>query len=380
MSKERYIQTDHPGLLCKNLAVGYGKKVVVDQVELCVEAGRILTLIGPNGSGKSTILKTITRQLAPMGGCIHLSGRDMREMPGAEIAKSLSMVMTERPQAELMTCREVAATGRYPYVGMLGILSREDWAKVDEAMALVRADEVADQSFAQISDGQRQRVMLARALCQEPQVLVLDEPTSYLDMRYKLDILGSLRKLALEKQLAVIMSLHELELAMKVADQVACVSRGAIKAVGSPEEIFTGTTIQDLYQVDAYAFSPLTGAVHMRAQTKNKPEVFVIGGGGSGIMVYNRLQRQGIPFAAGILMENDMETETARAGACELVVSKAFHPMTQEQVAMAKALLDQCSSCICGLREFGPLNEANRILMEYAREQGKLRQAGEEQE
>ncbi|MBR3468709.1 MAG: ABC transporter ATP-binding protein, partial [Lachnospiraceae bacterium] len=186
------------GLKTENLSIGYGKKVLLSGVELEVRPGAVLTLIGPNGSGKSTLLKTFTRQLKSLGGKVlflefdknpdggESAIQNMDEMSGGEIAKMLSMVMTERPTPELMTCREVVGTGRYPYVGPMGILGAEDWQKVDEAMKSVSADEVADKSFYEISDGQRQRVMLARALCQEPKVLVLDEPTSYLDMRYKL--------------------------------------------------------------------------------------------------------------------------------------------------------------------------------------------------
>lgn len=358
------------GLSCEKIQVGYGKKILLSDVELSVEPGHILTLIGPNGSGKSTILKTITRQLPMMGGIIYLGKRDMLSMSGEEIARSMSIVMTERVTPELMTCREVAAIGRYPFVGRMGILSGEDWRKVDEAMELVNASEVADKNFLEISDGQRQRVMLARAICQEPQILVLDEPTSYLDMRYKLDILKIIRKMAVEKKIAVIMSLHELELAQKVSDVIACVDGETVSFVGTPEEVFAGDRIRKLYQLRADDFDPFTGALLLSGK-KEKPEIFVIGGGGAGLPIYHRLMREGISFAAGILMENDLEGAAAQAGAAEVIFSKAFYPASQEQIREAKKLIDECRECICAVKEFGPYNEWNRELLLYAEQTGK---------
>ena len=131
------------------------------------------------------------------------------------------------------------ATGRYPYTGRLGVLSREDENKVDEALMAVHAQELGIRNFLEISDGQRQRILLARAICQEPEVMILDEPTSYLDIRHKLELLEILRKMAKEKEITVIMSLHEIDLAQKISDKVVCVKGDRIAGFGNPEEIFT---------------------------------------------------------------------------------------------------------------------------------------------
>lgn len=153
------------GIRLEDVAAGYGRKALLNHISLHVSPGNVLTLIGPNGAGKSTILKTVTRQLAELGGTIFLEGTAMSRMREEEVARTLAMVMTERLHPEFMTCREVVATGRYPYTGRLGILSAEDWKLVDDAMQLVHAGDTADRNFSQISDGQRQRVMLARAIC-----------------------------------------------------------------------------------------------------------------------------------------------------------------------------------------------------------------------
>lgn len=365
------IPNDAEQITMRDLTVGYDRIPLIKNINLGVRSGEILTLIGPNGSGKSTILKTITKQLKTIGGSVFLGKESMRELTDSEISRHLSMVMTERIHTELLSGRDVVATGRYPYTGRLGILSQQDWKKVDEAIALVHAGEVQQQDFRRISDGQRQRLMLARAICQDTQVLILDEPTSYLDMGFKLDILTTIRMLARKKNLAVIMSLHELDLAQKISDTIACVKGDRIDRVGTPEEIFSGNYVQQLYGVKSRQFDPQTGQAFLE-RPEGAPEVFVIGGGGTGLAVYNRLQRQNIPFAAGILQENDVEYAAASALAACVFSEKAFFPVSEETFLRAKQMLGSCKTCICALTEFGPYNEKNRQLFEYAKKLGKI--------
>ena len=254
----------------KDLAVGYDGRAVVKDLTFSLRPGEILTLIGPNGAGKSTILKTLARRLAPVAGTVLLDGKMLPAMAENELAKRLSIVTTERVRAELMSSREVVATGRYPYTGRLGILSEHDRAVVDEAMALTHVTELRDAPFEQISDGQRQRVMLARALCQEPEVLLLDEPTSFLDVRYKVEFLTTLKTLAREKRIAVVMSLHELDCAARVSDTVLCVRDGAVDRVGRPEEIFSGAYIEALYGMEPGSFEAFFGATGDRRFFQNR--------------------------------------------------------------------------------------------------------------
>ena len=238
------------------LSVGYGGRALIENITLSVRRGRIVTLIGPNGSGKSTILKTIVGQLPRVAGTVFLDGRELREHSRNEIARRMAILMTTRMDPELMTCRDVVSTGRYPYTGRLGLLSREDRRIVDESIGRVDAEEFADRPFQAVSDGQRQRVLLARALCQEPEIIVLDEPTSYLDIRYKLELLSILKRMVREKQLAVLMSLHELELAERVSDTVVCVAGNRIDRVGTPDEVFKGEYIAQLYGMEPGKYDP----------------------------------------------------------------------------------------------------------------------------
>ena len=358
-------------LRTEDLSVGYNGRELIRGIALSLRPGEIMTLIGPNGAGKSTILKSVIRQLALVRGTVCLDGRDMAGLREGDVARRMSVVMTSHISPELMTCFDVAATGRYPYTGRLGILTREDREKVAQCLELVHAAELADQDFSRISDGQRQRVLLARALCQEPEVLVLDEPTSFLDIRHKLELLAILKDMVRRRRLAVLMSLHELDLAQKISDQVVCVHGDKIERQGPPEEIFTPDYMRQLYGGARGSYNALFGSLELEA-VAGAPEVFVIGGGGAGIPVYRRLQRQGIPFAAGVLQENDLDFPVASALAAEVVAEKRFQPIGEASLRRAAAVMADCRRVLCPLTEFGPFNEGNRQLLRLAGEAGTL--------
>ena len=361
-----------PTLSTEGLSVGYGRTAVVDGIRIRVEAGEILCLIGPNGAGKSTILKTLIRQLQPMGGTVLLENTPLPDMKERELARKSAAVLTGRIAPELMTCEEVVAMGRYPYTGMLGILSDADREKVDETIRIVGMEEIRKKDFDCISDGQRQRVMLARALCQEPKLLVMDEPTSFLDIRNKLEFLSILRRLVRERKLAVVMSLHELDLAQKFCDRIVCVGDGKVRAVGTPEEIFSGDVIRDLYGVEHGSYDCLFGTAEPERNSAS-PRVFVIGGSGSGIPLYRRLQREGIPFASGVLPENDLDLPVAKALASVVITDRANEPVSAERAEEALAVLKTCETVICTVDHFGTVNRENQRLLEYAEKHGLLK-------
>ena len=357
---EDYIWTE-------NMTVGYGKTPLIRQIGIHVRAGEIVTLIGPNGAGKSTILRSVIRQLGLLEGTVYLDGMPMKGMGEREIAKRMSILMTERIHPELMNCEDVVGTGRYPYTGRMGLLTAEDRGKVREAMELVHAWDLASRDFSQISDGQKQRILLARAVCQDPSVIVLDEPTSFLDIRHKLELLTILKDLVRRKKVAVLMSLHELDLAQKLSDYIVCVKGEYIERCGTPEEIFTSSYITGLYGITKGSYYAEFGCLEMEP-VKGKPQVFVIGGNGSGIPVYRRLQRMGIPFAAGILHENDVDYPIARALASQVISEMPFEPIREETYDRAAEVLASCGQVICCLKEFGTLNDKNRKLAELGRD------------
>lgn len=348
-------------IFADNMTVGYGKIPLLRQLEIHVRRGEIVTLIGPNGAGKSTILRSIIRQLDLLGGAVYLDGQPMQAMTEGEIAKRMAVLMTERIRPELMTCFDVVGTGRYPYTGRLGILTERDRKKVWEAIELVHGEELAERDFMEISDGQRQRILLARAVCQEPEAIILDEPTSFLDIRHKLELLTILKNLVHKKGVSVLMSLHELDLAQKLSDYIVCVKGDLIERCGPPEEIFTSAYIKNLYGITTGSYEAELGCLELEP-VKGCPKVFVIGGNGSGIPIYRKLQRKGIPFAAGILHENDIDYLVAKALASEVISEKPFELIREETYERAAAVLKRCEEVICCLDEFGALNEKNRRL------------------
>ena len=248
--------------LCEtqDLAIGYGKTPLAENIALGAKPGQVLTLIGPNGAGKSTLLKTLAGQLAPLGGTVLLDGQDLTAYTGPDRARKLALMLPHTRRTELTTCFEFAAAGRIPYTGRLGILSPADRQAVQHALEVAGAAHLADRDLNCISDGQRQRVLLARAICQQPQVLLLDEPTSFLDIKGKIELLTILQKLAHEDGLAVIVSLHELDMAQKVSDAVVCVFPDHVSGVLTADEAFAPENIRALYRLSEEQYTALFGA------------------------------------------------------------------------------------------------------------------------
>ena len=355
-----------------NLSVGYGKNILIKDICFGIEKGEIVTLIGPNGAGKSTILKSITRHLEIMGGQVFFDESSLRDISYKELSKKMAVVLTDRLKPELMTCHDIVATGRYPYTGRLGILSHQDEDKVDAALSAVHAVDLGGRDFNAISDGQKQRILLARAICQEPSVIVLDEPTSFLDIRYKLELLSILRRMAKENGITIIITLHEIDLAQKISDKIVCVSGSHVTNYGTPEEIFRREVIKDLYDIDNGFYDPVFGSIELMAPDGDKPEVFVISSGGTGIKVFRELQKENIPFAAGILYKNDIDYELAQLLSCKVITEKPFSKISDETMNIAVNIIKKCDKVIYAGVEVGEGNKRINELITLAKAENKL--------
>lgn len=353
-----------------DLSVGYGGRPLIEKINLSIEKGRILTLIGPNGSGKSTILKTITKHLEKIAGVVTIENDNISKWSNKELAKRLSVMLTERIDPELMTCEQVVAMGRYPYTNHFGSLTPGDRQVVEESLHMVRAEELAERPFTDISDGQRQRIMLARAICQQPEIIVLDEPTSYLDIRHKIELLDILRKMAREKNVAVVMSLHEIDLAAKISDQIICVKGDRIRLFGTPEQVFTGERVKELYELESGSFNTLFGSVELMAP-EGEPEIFVLAGAGKGIPIYRLLQKNKRAFSTGVLFENDVDLQVASVLAAHVTVAPAFGTFGEREINEAKRWIDRARCVVDAGTPVGDQNRRSRELIQYARTEGK---------
>lgn len=249
----------------KGLKIGYPAKrgsgvVVAEQLQFQLRRGELVALIGPNGSGKSTLIRTLARMQSPMAGVIRLEGEEISLLTVREVAKRVSTVLTDRITIGNLTVYGLIAFGRSPYTGMLGRLGEYDHQIVRWAVEAVGLERFEDRDISKLSDGERQKVMIARALAQDTPLILLDEPTAHLDLPNRVEIVRLLRKLAHETGKAILMSTHELDLALKASDQVWLMNMESGMQTGVPEDLVLNGTFGKVFHRDGFDFDRETGS------------------------------------------------------------------------------------------------------------------------
>ena len=235
----------------RNLAIAYEDKLIVDGLNMNIPKGKITTIIGPNGCGKSTVLKTIGRILKPKEGLVYLNGDDIRNLSTKEVAQKMA-ILPQSPQAQGgLTVGELVSYGRFPHKKGFGKLSPEDKKVIQWALDITKLTELEVTMVDNLSGGQRQRVWIAMALAQQTDLILLDEPTTYLDMAYQLEVLERLYNLNREESCTIVMVLHDLNLAARFADYMIAIRSGSIISHGTPEEIMTKKVLKDTFNIDA---------------------------------------------------------------------------------------------------------------------------------
>lgn len=251
---------DRISIEATGLSFSYGKRRVLHDVTLRVGPGEIVGLLGPNGSGKSTILKIVSGVLAGYSGCVRLAGRDVRDMSRRDIPRRLAMVPQESVFGFPFSVLEVVLMGRHPHLAGLAFESRADIKIAKDALARCDSLALASRSIQELSSGERQRVVFARALAQQPQILLLDEPASFLDIRHQIGIYDIVRDLALEQECTVLTALHDLNLASEYCDQVYLLSDGCMVAGGATSEILSYSNLTRVFNTKVYVdVNALTG-------------------------------------------------------------------------------------------------------------------------
>jgi iron complex transport system ATP-binding protein len=243
-----------------NLSAGYGARLVLRGVSFTIDAGQVLALVGPNGAGKSTLIKVLSGVLPARGGQAHLNGTDLLRLGPAERARRVAVVPQMIHLPDAFTVGEIVLMGRTPHLPLWAGEGRRDCEVAWAAMRRVQVELLAERHADELSGGEQQRVMLARALAQQPQVLLLDEPTAHLDLKHQVAVLELVRSLAREERLAVLMTLHDLNQAALYADRVVLLQRGEVVSQGPAQDVFTADQLSQVYGVDiAIGVHPVRG-------------------------------------------------------------------------------------------------------------------------
>jgi iron complex transport system ATP-binding protein len=245
-----------------DIELKFGQKTILHDISLEVPKGKVSIIIGPNGSGKSTLLKTLARILKPNKGNVFLDGKDINRSSSKEVAKKLSLMPQSPTSPEDITVRDLIFFGRHPHQGPFSRKNKTDMEAVEKALSLTNLESLKDRFLHQLSGGQRQRAWLAMSLAQETDILFLDEPTTYLDLHYQFEILDLLKELNLQKNLTVMMVLHDLNLASLYGDYLFVVHEGQIYSKGRPEECLSKKLLEDVFNI----------AVHETTLYRGKPQ------------------------------------------------------------------------------------------------------------
>ncbi|ADG14059.1 ABC transporter related protein [Methanocaldococcus infernus ME] len=358
-------------LKTENLAVGYNKRIIIDNINLEIKEGEILAIIGPNGVGKSTLLKCIASYLDPIKGVVYLDSNVIHKLKPSQLAKKMAVVLTERVNPGNLTGFDIIAIGRHPYTDLFGRLTEKDKEIIIESARAVNALHLLEKNFFEMSDGERQKIMIARALAQEPKVLILDEPTSFLDAKHKIELTLLLRKLAIEKNLAIVVTIHDIELALRIADKIALIKDGKIIGYGHPEDIMDKETVNNLYDLKSANFNEEIGYFELKNENTIVKKVFVVCGGGSGANVLRYLVKNRYKVYCGVLHENDIDYVIAKTMETVVVSEKPYQPISEEKFNEALKYIKMCDVVIETNFPIGEINKLNLKLIGLTKEYGK---------
>ena len=306
------------------LSIGYKQRrsedlCLLSDLNLTIRRGELVCLLGPNGSGKSTLMRTIAGLQAPLKGHTLVEGIPIRERNFGEVARLLSIVLTERLQVGNLSVYHIVSLGRHPYTSWMGRLSKKDESMIKWALEQVGLWSFANKFINQLSDGERQRVMIAKALAQDTPLIMLDEPTAHLDLPNRVEIMRLLRNLAKETNKAILLSTHELDLALQAADIIWLMSKNNDFKIGAPEDLVLSGSIEDTFKNKSFNFDRKTGNFIMNYQKKQ--EIQLIGNDVMGFWTQRALSREGYRVTCEetdncsvYLLEDKMEWEIRKNG------------------------------------------------------------------
>ncbi|MDR3102498.1 MAG: ABC transporter ATP-binding protein [Methanocalculaceae archaeon] len=358
-----------PVISAEHLSVSYGDHKVLADISLGVEEGQFIGILGPNGCGKTTFLQTLSRVFAPDAGGVMVEGQDISAYDTKELAKILGCMRQETDAAFPFTVREIVLMGRYPHIRRLAPLAEADLVIANEAMKTTNTLHLADRLITEISGGEQQRVLIARLLAQQPKILLLDEPTSHLDISHQIEILNMLRDLT--PKITVISVFHDFNLASYFCDRLVLMSGGGIIATGAPAKVLTAERLLESFHVRMLVnMHPLTGKPYLIPEygttaTPAAQHVHVMSGGGTGVVLFHLLLLHGCRVTAGVLAANDSDAAAAAALGIEAVVEPPFVAVSEASVRRLKLLLFDADAVVVAAMPIGFGNLSNlSILLE----------------
>jgi iron complex transport system ATP-binding protein len=359
----------------RGVTAGYTGDPVLRSVSIAVREGEVVGLVGPNGSGKTTVVRAASRALRPAAGRITVRGKDLYSIGAREAARLVAVVPQDVLPAFSFTALELVLMGRSPYLSPWGGGGPEDWARARAAMAATRIQHLADRPVDELSGGERRRVVLAQALAQGAPVLVLDEPTTHLDVRHVLDLLGIVRGLAALERTAVLAILHDLSLAASTCDRLVVLDRGEVVSEGVPEDVVTHALLREVYGVEAdVMIDEMTGrpSVRVGAPRSAAPRLgrraHVVGGAGRGASVMRKLAEAGFDVSVGVLHASDTDAAVAERLNLIRVSVPPFSHIDAEAGDAVRALMQEADLLVVCDAPFGPGNVENlRLALESAR-------------
>lgn len=298
-------ESRHDVIKVHDLVTGYknGKSITIvsERFDATLKSGELTCLLGPNGAGKSTLLRTLAAFQSPVGGEILIEGRPLASYPDRELSKVIGVVLTERISLDNMNVTELVGLGRSPYTGFWGRLSAHDMEVVDRAIRQVRIDDLRDRNVNTLSDGERQKVMIAKALAQETPVIFLDEPTAFLDYPSKVEIMHLLHRLSHEQGKTVFMSTHDLELALQIADKLWLMDKKLGVSIGTPEDLSLNGDMERYFEREGVIFDRDSGLFRVRNTVDRSVRLT-----GEGV-AYNMLKKALLRNGIAVSYESDCD-------------------------------------------------------------------------
>ncbi|MDD4334184.1 MAG: heme ABC transporter ATP-binding protein [Desulfotomaculaceae bacterium] len=365
-------------LKINDIECSYGTVKVLNGLTFSVGSGSFTGIIGPNGSGKSTLLKSLSRVLKPVKGTVLLDGRALYRMDPQEVAQKMAVVPQETAVNFSFTVKDIVIMGRSPHLGRFQSEGEKDFATARQAMALTDTLHLADRLITAVSGGERQRVIIAKALTQEPEIILLDEPTSHLDINHQIEILSLLQRLNRENNLTIISVFHDLNLAAQYCDSLILMNKGTVFTVGEPAEVLTAGNIKEVYgAVVLVRKHPVTGRPSIILMARDSQigskigRVHVVCGGGAGASLLGLLAGQGYAVSAGVLNAGDVDWETAGFLDISMVDEIPFLPVSEQSHQKNIKLLADADVCILANIPFGWGNLKNLEAVSFALEQTK---------